>query len=101
MKKAIKLTLILGFIFLVTGFISALFFHDLSLIERLRSAITIMSTVGFAEYQIQGPPVFGIICAISGLAAFLLFFVAIILFIVRLIIKIAVKEIEDAKIKSV
>ena len=96
MKKAIKFTLILGFVFLAIGFISSLFFHNLGLIERLSSAIKIISTAGF--YSIQVPRVPCIVCAISGPIAFLLIFVAIILFIVRWITKMAVKEIEDAKI---
>lgn len=98
MKKTIKFAAIFGFVFLAIGFISSLFFHNLSLIERLGSAIMLMSTVGFADIQIPRIP--GIICSISGALAFLSFFLAIILCIVRWIIKIAAKEIENEKIKS-
>jgi len=98
MKKIINYATILGFVFLTTGFISSLFFHNSSIIVRLSSAIKLMTTVGFAEFH--GPRVPGIICSISGLFVFLLFSVAIILFIARWIIRMSVKEIEDAKIKS-
>jgi hypothetical protein len=98
MNKVIKFLLITGFVFLAAGFISSLFFHNSSIIERLSSAIKLMATVGFAEFH--GPRVPGIICSISGLFAFLLLSVGIILFVVRWIIRMSVKEIDDAKIKS-
>ena len=99
MNRTIKFLLIIGFVFLATGFISSLFFHNLSLSERLHSGIMLMTTVGFCEVgQISRVP--AVICSISGGFAFLSFFAAIILSIVGCFIKKVVKEIEDAKIKG-
>ena len=98
MNKTVKILLILGFVFLAAGFISSLFFHNLSLNERLHTGIVLMTTVGFGEIG-QIPRVPALICAISGGFAFLSFFAAIILSIVGCFVKKVVKETEDTKIK--
>lgn len=99
MNKTVKFLLILGFVFLVAGVISSLFFHNLSLIERLHTGLVLMTTVGFGEIG-QIPRVPALICAISGGFAFLSFFAAIILSIISWISKKVLKEIENKEIKN-
>ena len=99
MNKTIKFLIITGFILLAAGFISSLFFHNLSLSERLHSGIVLMTTVGFGEIG-QIPRVPAIICSISGNFAFLSFFAAIIMSIVGCFIKKVVKEIENKELKD-
>ena len=99
MNKAIKFLFITGFILLAAGFISSLFFHNLNLSERLRSGLTLMTTVGFCELN-QIPRIPAAICAISEGFAFLSFFAAIILSIVGYFVKKVVKEIENKEIES-